>query len=198
MARQTFEIAAANNVLEELERHIAAAPKKAEKTALRVLNRSLQRGKSRTSKIVRDELNLKKAIVDERIKTRVISKRAFVGSLQLRDRRVALVEFLTKNQIATAWRRQNARRRRSAGVSVKVYKKKGRELFPGTFVNIGLKSGKWHVLKRRYPERDSHEIQYGPNLAQGFNKVLGKFASEAAEWMNAELLRLFRKNIDIT
>lgn len=198
MARQTFEIAAANNVLEELERHIAVAPAKAERTALRVLNRALKRGKSRTSKIVRDDLNLKKSVVDERIKTRLISKRALVGSLQLRDRRVALIEFMTKNQIATAWRRQNSRVRRSAGVAIKVHKNKGRELFPGTFVNIGIKSGRWHVLKRRYPERDTHEIQYGPNLARGFNKVLGQFASEAAEWMNAELLRLFRKNIDIT
>lgn len=200
MARrgQTFEIEASDAVLRELEGYITAAPAKARKMALRVLRRELKRGKSQASKVIREFINLKKRPVDERISARVVSQGALVGSLAVRDRKVELVEFLTQNQITRNIVRQRGRRSRVKGVRVKPYRKKPSRVIEGTFIAIGTRSGRPHVLKRRGRERYPIRIQYGPNLATGFNREIGNLAEQAAGRMNAELLRLFRTNVDIT
>jgi len=194
----TFELAASEQTIAKLEREIQRAPRKAHKTALRVLRRTLKRGKSRMSFDVREKLNLKKTVVDQRINTKEISQQSLVGSVSLRDRRIELIEFMTKSQIATSWRRQNTRIRRSPGVAVKVYKDKGRELYAGTFVNLGKRDLKWHVLEREGPERYPIYIKYGPNMATEFLKELPRHAEDNAAWMEAEMQRLLLKNVDIT
>lgn len=170
----TIEIAASDRQLRDLERAIAKAPKKAHKGAVRALKKSLRSGKTGASKQIRQHINLKKRVVDQRIRTKVISERQLIGSLAVRDRRIELVEFMTPSQIAAAYRRGQAGR--SKGVAVKAYKQKGRQVYPGTFVNIGHKDGQWHVLKRTGRERYPVYIQYGPNLIEQYQKALPAFA----------------------
>lgn len=194
----TFELGASQQVLRALDAAITAAPQKAYKTALRVLNRSLRRGKSQASKRIRDVLNLKKKAVDARITTKVISQRSLVGSLAVRDKKLELIEFMTPTQIASAWRRQNQRRRRSRGVKVKVYKQRPAAVYPETFVNIGTGRGRWHVFKREGVDRYPIFIRYGPALTAQYEKDLPKFAQAQSDYMERELNRLLLNGIDIT
>ena len=184
---QTFEIAASNDLLARFERELADATSKVTKGALRALRRSLASGKSAASKEIRAVINLKKKPVDARIRTKVISTRALVGSVTVRDRRIPLVEFLTPAQISAAYRRQRARR--SKGVPVKVYKNKPREVYESAFLAIGRASGRWHVLKRTGAQRYPARIQYGPNLTEDFEKKLPAFAARATEVLQKNLER---------
>jgi len=183
----TIELAASERVLRELERALDKGNRKVQRGALRALKRSLKSGKTAASRDIRAVINLKKKPVDERITTRVVSTRALVGTVAVRDKRAELVAFMTRNQIATAWRRQNARS--AKGVSVKVYKKRGRLLVRDAFVNVGRASGKWHVMRRKTRERASARILYGPSMTKDFEKNLGTFAARASEVMLKNLER---------
>jgi len=182
----TIEIEASSKLLERLERELRNAGPALRKGAVRALNRSLRSGKSAASTEIRAVINLKKKPVDERIQARIISQRALVGKVAVRDRRIPLVEFMSKAQIATNYRRGRAKR--SKGVSVKAYKKQGAKLYPDTFMELGRNDRKWHVLKRSTAKRYPIFIQYGPNLISDFEKTLPAFA----ERMNAVLY----KNLD--
>lgn len=183
----TIEIAASNDLLARLERELSNATGKVAKGALRALRRSLASGKSAASTEIRKVINLRKKPVDARIKTQVISQRGLIGAVTVRDRRLPLVEFLTPAQIATAYRRQRARR--SVGVPVKAYKDRPRQVYPGAFLAIGRQSGRWHVLKRTGPQRYPTRIQYGPNLTEDFEKKLPAFAARAAAVLEKNLER---------
>lgn len=195
---QTIELAPSERVMRELERALAQAPAKLHKTALRVLRRQLKRGKSAASKSIRDTINLKKQKVDQRIKTEITSYNKVEGLLTVRDRRIELIEFMTPAQIVSAYQRQRARRRRSKGVAVKIFKQRKRQLFPGTFVERGTRTGQWHVFQRAGDEQYPIHIKYGPRLTQEFEKKLAEFAADQAESMNRELFRLLSQNVDIT
>ena len=184
---QTFEIAASLRVLNALEAELADAPNKARRGALRALNRSLRTGKSAASQEIRQVINLKKKPVDARIRSRVISQRALAGSVAVRDRRIELVEFMSRAQIATAYRRGRARR--SQGVPVKVYKKQARQVYPDTFLELGRRDRQWHVLKRSGREQYPIYIQYGPNMTSDFEKRLPAFAEKAGAVLQANLER---------
>lgn len=184
----SIEIAASLEAVARLERELATGNVKVQKGALRALKRSLRSGKSAASTEIRAVINLKKKPVDQRIQTKVISTRALIGKVAVRDRRIPLSEFMTAAQLASAYRRARARRRRSKGVSVKVYKQKGAQLYPDTFVELGTRSRKWHVLKRAGREQYPIYIQYGPNLISDFEKGLGRFA--------ARMNDVLAKNID--
>lgn len=183
----TIEIEASQKVLRGLEDELRNATGRVYRGALRALRRTLASGKSAASKEIRQVINLKKKPVDARIKTKVISARALVGSVAVRDRKVELAEFLTPAQIATAYRRQ--RGRKSKGVPVKVYKNGPRKVYEGTFLEIGTRSGKWHVLKRKGVEQYPIFIQYGPNMTADFEKKLPAFAARAAETLQRNLER---------
>lgn len=187
MARggQTFEIAAANEQLALFERLLARSPDKAKKAALRALRRSVKSGASNASKEVRKEINLSKRAVDKRVRGKVVSQRGLIGSVSVRDRRIELIEFMTPGQISAAYRRMQARR--GDGVAAKPYKKRPRVLYPGTFVQVGKKSGRWHVLKREGKDRYPVFIQYGPNLIEQYEKALPAFAEKQAEAMQKNL-----------
>lgn len=192
---QSIELAASERVLNKLAAAVVKAPKKAQRLALRTLRRSLRTGKSQMSAEIRKTLNLPKKTVDQRIRTTVISTRSLVGRVTGRDRRIELVEFMTKSQIATAYRRQRARR--GQGVSVKTRKDQGRQLYPDTFMELGRRDRKWHVLKRDGPERYPISIQYGPNLTKEFEPKLPAFAARQAEQMSAELERVFDRELGL-
>lgn len=192
----TLELAASAATLARFERALARAPVKAKKGALRALNRTLRSGKAAASTEIRQVLNLKKAVVDQRIRTRVISTRALVGKVAVIDRRVELVEFMSKAQIASAYRRGQATRRgsrarRIAGVAVKPYKNRARTVYPGTFLNIGLRDRRWHVLKRTTAQRYPVYIQYGPNMIEDFLKTLPAFAARANAVLDKNLNQQF-------
>lgn len=193
MARRigpTFELAASERVLRLYERALAESPAKARKGGLRALRKTLRSSRAAASTEIRKTINLKKKVVDQRIRTRVISERSLVGSMAVRDRRIELVEFMTPTQIATAYRRQRARR--SAGVPVKTHKQKGRQVFTGTFLAQGRVDGKWHVLKRQGPDQYPIFIQYGPNMIEDFEKGFPAFVERqnavAQKNMEHELL----------
>lgn len=192
MARlgQSFELAASEAVLQKAQAALAAAPRKAEKAALRALRRTLRTGKAAASKQIREDINLKKQVVDKRIDTRVVSARAFVARVTVRDRRIELVEFMTRAQIATAYRRMRAGK--GDGVPVKTSKKEGRKVYPGTFVEIGRNDRKWHVLKRAGAARYPIHIQYGPNLISRFTKGLAAFAEQQNAVLDKNLLHELR------
>lgn len=191
----TLELAASTRILSALEAALAASPVKARKNALRVLNRGLRRGRSEASRVIREQINLRKKVVDQRISTKVISERALVGRLAVRDRRTELAEYLTKAQILAA--RKRARARKSAGVSVKVYKKQRAKVYRGTFVELGTRSQKWHVLKREGAAQYPIRIQYGPRLTGQFEKQLPRIAEESAVWIERELDRVLSLNLEL-
>lgn len=194
----TFELAPSERVLELLEERLREAPAKTQKVALAVLRRSLRTGKTAASKKIRERVPLRKKLIDDRIRTKVISQRGVIGSLQARGSKFELIDYMTRGQIATAWRRQNARTRRSKGPRIKVYKDEPSKVFEGYFVNIGRQSGRWHVLKRRYSsQRDSHEIQYGPSIIKDFLKALPKFAERQSANFERELERVLRQKVQL-
>lgn len=186
----TFELAASEVVMRKAEAALRAAPAKAQKAAVRALRRTIHTGKSDASKVIREDLNLKKAVVDRRIQGKIISQRSLVARVTVRDRRIELVEFMTPAQIATAYRQQRARR--GAGVSVKVAKNGGRQLYPGAFVELGRNDRRWHVLKRSGPEQYPIHIQYGPNLIGRFEKGLAAFAERQNAVLDKNLLHELR------
>lgn len=184
----SIDLAASGRVLELSERALAASPKQWRKAANRTMKRAVRSGKAAMSTDIRKEINLKKKAVDSRIRTKIVSERALLATVSVRDARVPLVDFMTSGQIATAYRRQRAKR--SKGVPIKVFKNKGRQVYEGAFVQIGKRSGRWHVLSRvdgagRYPAR----IQYGPRLTQFFQKRLPAFAEQQAAVLDATLER---------
>lgn len=186
----TFELAASEAVMRKAEAAVRSAPLKARKAAVRALRTTLRTGKSDASKAIREDINLKKAVVDKRIDTRIISQQALVARVAVRDRRIELIEFMTPAQIASAYRRGRARR--SEGVSVKVSKQGGRALYPGTFVELGRNDRKWHVLKRVGPEQYPIRIQFGPNLITRFEKGLAAFAARQNLVLDKNLLHELR------
>lgn len=188
----SFELAPSERTLRQLEAALKKAPFQARLAARRALVRSGKAGRTAASTAIRDEINLKKKVVDRRIRFRIVSERALVGELAVRDRRIELVEFMTRTQIASAWRRQQPGRRRSRGVRVKAYRKQAAKVYPGTFVNVGLKDGKWHVLRRTSQERYPVFIQYGPSLIEQYVKDLGRFAARQAEAFEVEVDRQLR------
>jgi hypothetical protein len=188
MARrgQTIEIAASNDLLEEFERDLENAGSKIRKGAVRALRRSLKSGATAANREIRETVNLKASVVARRIRSKVISERSLVGSLKIRDRRIELIEFLTRAQIAAAYRQNLARK--GKGVRVKAYRRKSAQVYEDTFVSVGKNDRKWHVLKREGEARYPIYIQYGPNMTEQFAKSLPAFA----ERTNAVL----QKNLD--
>jgi len=175
---QTFEVTAANRQLARFEALLARAPVQVRKAAAGALRRSVRSGASFASREIRKDIRLSKKAVDERITGRIVSQRALIGSVAVRDRRIELVEFMSAAQIATQQRRQRARSR--TPLSVRAYKTKPRQQYPGAFVAKGKRSGRWHVLKRQGPARYPAFIQYGPNLIAQYVKALPRVAEQQA------------------
>lgn len=194
---QVFEVAASGRVLRRSERALAEAPAKWRKAANRTLKRVIRSGRAAASTEIRKTINLKKKAVDARIIAEVVSVRGLTASVAVRDKRIPLVDFMTPAQIATAFRRQNARGRgrggkRTKGVKVKARRDQSAKVYPDTFVNIGINSGKWHVLKRQGRERYPAYIQFGPRLTEEFEKKLPVFAESQA----ANLEKIFDRELN--
>lgn len=181
----TIDLAAARRAVRELERELKRSGALATKAASRAMRKTLRSGKSAASKDIRAVINLKKKVVDERISTKQLSQRQITGRLTVRDKRVELVEFMTRGDIARQWRRQVARK--SKGISVKVWKKKARQQFPGVFLNIGRKSGKWHALQRQGKDRHPVFIRYGPSITKEFEKAVPAFTRRANQVLQKNL-----------
>lgn len=187
---QTIELASSEEVLQRYESALRTAPRLAQKAAKRALRRTIRTGKAAASREIRKDINLKKKPVDRRIDARIISDRSLVAQVRVRDRRIELIEFMTKAQIASAWKRQNARK--SKGVAVKVFKSEGRRFYEGAFVNIGMRDRKWHVLQRDTASRYPIYIKYGPRLIERFERRLGAFAAAQSEVLDKNLDRELR------
>lgn len=184
-AGPSIDLTGARQIVKQLERELARSSSEARKGANRAMKKTLRSGKSAASKEIRAVINLKKKTVDERISTRQISERQITGRLTVRDRRVELADFMTPGDRARQYQRQKAGR--AKGVSVKVWKKKPRVTFAGTFLNIGRNDSKWHVLKRKGSSRYPIRIQYGPSIAGQFAKALPAFTKRANEVLQKNL-----------
>lgn len=190
----SIDLAAARQVVRQLERELSRSSSAVRKGATRAMRKTLRSGKSAASKEIRDVINLKKKAVDQRISTWQTSQRQITGTLTVRDRRVELAEFMTPADRERQYRKQQVRHgkngralKRSQGVSVKVWKKKPKQLFAGTFLNIGHTDRKWHVLKRVTEERYPIHIQYGPSITKEFEQSLPAFAKRANQVLQRNL-----------
>ena len=175
----SIEIDGSIRTMRELTQALNDAGISFRKYAERALKRSLGTGKTAASKVVREDIALPKKKVDRSINTRILSERALTGRLAVKDFPWELIEFMSQKQIISAIRA--GRTRKSRGVSVKVYKKKGKTLYPDTFVAVMPKTFHVGVYKRVSKSRLPIKKQYGPSSASVFERVLPVFAARASE-----------------
>lgn len=194
----SIELGPSEQVLAELQRAVAADGPRVVKLALGVLTRTLKSGRAAMSKDIRKTVNLSKKKVDRSIKTRVIySYGEPLGSLRALASRPELSEYLTPAQIASAYARQNQRRRRSKGAKVKTRRDRASKLYAGAFLNIGRRSRRWHVLDRTTAARSSATVLSGPQITQEFEKRLAAFSEVQATKFATELQRVLDRRLEI-
>jgi len=168
MARSAFDfivLDAQRKVTKAFSKQIEAVPKAMKKGARRAISRTLTTARKETSQAIRDDLALRAGDIKDRIEKKIVWD--FEGKLTVKDRRLELIKFRTP-------RETSRRRRRSGGggVNVTIYKKKGRQLIKGAFINKGRKKGRLHVMKREETSRYPIKILYGPSIAKTASRHL--------------------------
>jgi hypothetical protein len=155
---------------------------------------------------LREEVPLKKALVDSRLSYQVTRTFPPEGWLRIRGSRFELSEYMTPAQIKAQWNRQQAAKRKdkrnkgrgTTPLKIRVLKSEGRREFRNYFVNKGGKSGKWHVMSKRYPEdRTSHEIRYGPPITDQYKKFEREFSNLEAIRFEGELTRVLKVKVPL-
>jgi len=172
MAKGTFDYLVFNaqkKVTRALSKQLEDVSRGMRKGARRAISRTLTTAQKETSKVVREELVLKAGDVKERIDKEILD--SFEGRLVVRDRRIELAKFGRPAMV-------KGRGARKGGVTVKVYRKKGRMFIPEAFIAKGTRSGRFHVLKREGRDRFPIYIKYGPSLATVANKHLAKIVAK--------------------
>jgi len=166
MARDFFDYLVFNaqkNVTRALSKRLEDVPRAMRKGTRRAISRTLTTARKEASQAIRNDLALKAGDIKDRIDKEILD--SFEGRLVIKDRRLELAKF---GRPAMVKRRGG----RPGGVTVKVYKKKGRQFYPGAFIAKGRKSGRFHVLKREGRERFPIRIMYGPSITNTVNRHL--------------------------
>jgi hypothetical protein len=195
----SLELAAHDEVMRRLDRAIEKDGPRVVRLALGVLSRQLKSGRARMSTAIRSTINLKKKQVDQYIKAKTIwSDGLPLGNLRAVGAQPELAAYLSKKQIAAAWaKQQKTKGRKPKGVKVKTRKDKPGRVYVGAFVNVGTRSGRWHVMSRVSAERSSARILRGPSITKDLERELGKFTNEEADRFSRELTRVLDRRLEI-
>lgn len=163
-----------NAILSEL-RGIPGAMKKAEMSAVRKTTKS---GKSKVSRMIRKDVNLKKANVDKRIKTKLPSTEPS-GRITINNRGFPLIEYGgSPKQPVSQKGVPVSKRKPRRGPSWKVLKKGGRHRGRNHFITRDGR-GEVHIMVRTPGGRggskatapDDYRIKYGPGLVSALREA---------------------------
>lgn len=156
--------------LAQLEEELSQFPGKIKEAIAGAINKVIPKSRTRLVKALAQRINLRPTFIRRRMGIRKANKTTMVGFLQIRNKKIDLVQFGAKgdkDKIAPGGQgvTQNER-----GVMFRVYKTGASEMLLHGFINRGKKtkrlavfkraSGGWNGLEGRYPIY----TKYGPDM----------------------------------
>lgn len=172
-------------LLRELSSDLERSARDFRRGGVRALTRTARTGRSDTSKVIRETVNLKKRQVDKNLSIKVDANK-LTATVTVKDRHYRIDEFMTPAQIA----RQSTSTYRSKfeGLRAKVWRGKPAITVRGGFLARAA-NGKALSLRRvgkgRYPLRPV----YGPGLADPVEESFGYLARTGRRTLAANMNR---------
>lgn len=152
---------------------------------VRAVNHAASRARTRGSRLIRDEVKLPAAYVNERLKVR--SKASATDPTAVisgRGRATQLSRFGAR-QLTTKAKLPGKRRLAGARVEVTPGQKK---VMPGAWL-MKQKGGNTGLMIRTGPKRNDYKALYGPSVDQLWQNIREQVAPEVEDTMLLELIR---------
>ncbi len=162
-----LEIVVDEASLRRIDDELSAMPSKIKTAKAAAVNRTLRTGRTRLSRIVRDEVPLKKKIVDDRLTiTRKATRNNRGGTLRVKSTRIPLIAFDGRPTKPPSQRGiKVAKRAPKIGAGYRL--RTGGPIIRkrGSFVQRGTKTGNVHIMTRFGIGSDREpRIRYGPSV----------------------------------
>lgn len=169
--------------LNDLGRYFGAVNKATTLATVRAINAEAARGRTLASRKIREQIGLKAAYVNEKLKIRRATANNLVAEISTPKRGLLLTRFAN---------RQLTVRGRKAGVAVRVKPQGSFKKMPKAFyirLRAGAEPGWNEGIALRDAATNKVKVLHGPSISQVFNTVREDVAPELLEKYRATLAR---------
>lgn len=174
-----------NSELDDAKQMLASLDAGTLRALVRAVNHAATRGRTQGSRLIRDEVKLPAAYVNERLKvTHRASTTDPTALISGRGRATQLSRFGAK-QLTVKAKLPGKRRLAGARVEVKPGQKK---VMPNAWV-MKQKGGNTGLMIRTGPNRKDYKTLYGPSVDQLWQNIREQVAPEVEDAMLAEFIR---------
>jgi hypothetical protein len=169
--------------IERAQRMLSHIPDASPKAIVRAVNRSAEAARAELSRKLRETYYIKHADITNatKIKPASVDQKRFSATVKVRGTRRELSQFRVSPKTPNP---KNPPKRIRVAV-----KKSGLKPLPGAFVNRGMSSGLFHVMKRVGKARYPVHIKYGPSIPEmaGNPEVTAAVEQRAQEMLERRL-----------
>jgi hypothetical protein len=143
----------------------------APKILTRALNKTILKGRTLSSKKIREQVNLKAAYVKSKISLKKASYSRLRASISAESRGLILTNYVIGAD-------------KNGNFKVKIKKKGGTKLITNAFLTtINAGSRKIDAIAVRDPATNKFKVLYGPSVSQVFNTVRDQVDAELVEYL---------------
>lgn len=158
---------------------LRGTPRAVDKAANRAINKTLTRGRTLTTRLIREETPLTAKLIRARIKIIRSNRTTLEGIIKPTGSQIPLIFF------------QARRSTRGRGVTYQIRKSEGRQLLKSAYIRDTAGAGKQVLRRKSDPQRPSGLVgrlptymRYGPSVPDFFADILPRLQTDLTEIFN--------------